>query len=91
MRNSKTERENLEKALTALDQWFETHDDVETSFGRQYTVDGYQLVSVFITKHWIRLSVYVLNRSIKEKDLVRNGDEASFLYRMKTDTIEFNG
>lgn len=88
--NSKKERENLNKALAALDLWFDSHDKVQTGFGEQYTVNGYKLLKTHITDRWIILTVYVLDRSIQEKDYIRCGDEAAFRYTISTNSIEEN-
>lgn len=84
---SAKEKENLDKAFAALDQWFETHAEVDTPFGKQDTDSGYQLLAVRCAPTWIRLSVYVLSRSIRKQDLVRNGDEVDFLYNIRKNTI----
>lgn len=90
LNNSKEERETIARALEALDRWFDSNDKVQTPFGEQYTVNGYQLEEIRISERWVRLSVYMLDRSVQEKDLIRNGDQADFMYYVATGKIKIN-
>ena len=85
--NKKQQRENLNKALDALDLWFEAHDTVLTWIGVCSTDNGYKLSEIYITDDWIKLTIDVLDRSIRENDIIRDGDSAIFKYVIKTNFI----
>lgn len=53
-------------------------------------MNGYQLEEIRISERWVRLSVYMLDRSVQEKDLIRNGDQADFMYYVATGKIKIN-
>ena len=59
LNNSKNELKALDLALVVLEAWFDGHDKIDTVFGEQYTVNGYQLESIqflyYIEKNEIKL------------------------------------
>ena len=85
--NSQPEREEIARALRYLDWYFREHDTVETPFGPQYTINGYQLKEIRIMPGFIKLSIYMLDRSVQQKDDVNGGDEVSFTYYRKRQEI----
>lgn len=87
MNNSKLERRAISEALGCLDRWFDTHDVVNTPFGKQRTKNGYQIREVRILPQWVMLTVYVLDRSLRENDDVRGGDEVAFRFDRKQQKI----
>lgn len=87
LNNSQKELKALNLALVALEAWFDGHDKITTVFGEQYTVNGYQLESIRFQEGWIKLSVFVLDRSVQEKDYVKMGDLVHFLYYTEKNEI----
>lgn len=88
--NSQKEKKAIGKALSCLDTWFDAHDKVNTCLGTQYTVNGYQISEIRVFPVSIRISVYVLDRSIQHNDVVRNGDEITFIYNCNTENIKLD-
>ena len=78
--NSPKERAGMEKALSCLDEWFRKNETVTTPLGESSTINGYQISRIAFFEKWIKVSVYVLDRSVKKNDALRGGDEVTFLY-----------
>ena len=88
LNNSKNELKALDLALVTLEAWFDGHDKIDTVFGEQYTVNGYQLESIQFQEGWIKISLFVLDRSVQEKDYVKMGDLVHFLYYIEKNEIK---
>ena len=76
-------RELISEALDSLQEWFGCHKTVETAFGRQKTENGYTISEIRVSDHWVSITVYVRDRSVKKKDVERGGDLAYFSYDIK--------
>ena len=78
----KNNRKQIIKALDALDRYFmnPNHEIVETYCGPQSTANGYQISDISIFDENVRITVWMLDRSVQQNDDVRGGDEAQFYY-----------
>lgn len=76
----KEDLEDVKRALQHLDWYFSEHNTVETPFGSQCTINGYQLDEIRIAVGFISISVFMLDRCVQHKDMVRMGDKAHFIY-----------
>ncbi len=66
-------------ALQALDENLKQREKINTPFGKQSPAHGYEIKRIdFIRENCIRIDIVVNDRSIRERDCIRGGDEASF-------------
>lgn len=66
-------------ALQALDENLKQREKINTPFGKQSPAHGYEIKRIdFIRENHIRIDIVVNDRSIRERDCIRGGDEASF-------------
>ena len=82
-------RRLINEAFEALDKWFSEHETVETCFGTVSTKEGYDIDEIKVIKpsQTVMMSIYVLDRPVRENDEILGGDETNFSYNGKTKEI----
>ncbi len=78
--------ELIEKAVKAVDRWFEGRETYVSGFGHEeLTMYGFEIYGIRILPSFVRLEVYGLSRNIREDDDLRNGDLIYFNYEINED------
>ena len=71
--------EKVSNALEALEREMKKRVVVSTGFGKVDPSEGYSISDVSLFPGFTRICVYMLDRSVKAGDLLREGDKALFI------------
>jgi len=71
--------ERVSNALEALEREMKKRVVVSTGFGEADPSEGYSISDVSLFPGFTRICVYMLDRSVKAGDLLREGDKAFFI------------